>query len=382
MFKLEFPKAHPIDEMEALRREVRDFLAVEISGRTPAERALTWCGFDTEFSRKMGTKGWLGMTWPKCYGGHERTALERYVVLEEMLAAGAPVAAHWIADRQSGPLILRVGTEDQRRRFLPAIARGEIFFGAALSEPDTGSDLASARTRAVKTDEGYVVNGTKIWNTYGHCNHFTILFCRTEPPSPEARHKGFSQFIVDMSLPGIEVRPILDLAGKHHLNEIHFSDTLLPHDALLGPSGSGWQQVMSELANERSGPERFLSSFPLLIELGRAIGKQPSPQAASAYGRLAGQIAILRQMSLSVAAMLQTGEDPSVPAAIVKDLGAVLEQEIVEAARLVVATEPDLKGDDFASSLATTMLAAPSFSLRGGAREILRGIIARGLDLR
>lgn len=382
MFNFDVQQSSPGDAMETLRQEVREFLAIEICDRKPADRALSWAGYDAAFSQKVGEKGWLGMTWPKRYGGHERSALERYVVLEEMLAAGAPVSAHWIADRQSGPLILRVGTEEQRERFLPGIARGEIFFCAGLSEPDTGSDLASARTRAVETDDGYVVNGTKIWNTNGHRSQFMILFCRTDAPTAEARHAGFSQFIVDMSLPGIEVRPILDMAGEHHLNEIHFNDALLPKDALLGPKGSGWQQVISELANERSGPERFLSSFPLLVELARVLGQSPSPHGAASLGRLAGQVAVLRHMSLSVAGMLQRGEDPTVAAVIVKDLGAVLEQEIIEVARLTVATEPNRQGDDFTAALATTMLAAPSFSLRGGAREILRGIIARGLNLR
>ena len=382
MFNFNFPQVAFTDAMEALRLEVRDFLQVELRDRKPADRAQSWAGYDAEFSRKVGERGWIGMTWPKRYGGRERSALERYVVLEEMLAAGAPVSAHWIADRQTGPLILRVGSEVQRQHFLPKIACGNTFFCVGLSEPDTGSDLASARTRAVETDDGYVVNGTKLWTTNGHRSHFMVLFCRTDPPSAKARHAGFSQFIVDMSLPGIKVRPILDLAGLHHLNEIHFNDVLLPKDALLGPKGSGWNQVISELTNERSGPERFLSSFTLLVELGRAIGTQPSPHSAATLGRLAGQVAVLRQMSMSVAAMLQRGEDPSVAAAIVKDLGAVLEQEVVEVARLVVATEPNPLGNDFAATLATTMLAAPSFSLRGGAREILRGIIARGLNLR
>ncbi len=382
MFNFNFQQMATTDAMEELRLEVRDFLAVEIAGRKPVDRALSWAGYDAEFSRKIGERGWLGMTWPKEYGGHERSSLERYVVLEEMLAAGAPVSAHWIADRQSGPLILRVGTEDQRQRFLPKIAAGEYFFCAGLSEPDTGSDLSSARTRAVETDEGYVVNGTKIWNTNGHRSHFMILFCRTQAPNPDNRHQGFSQFIVDMSLPGVEIRPILDLAGEHHLNEIHFNDALLPKDALLGPEGSGWQQVISELGHERSGPERFLSSFPLLTQLTRAVGANPSPHAAATIGRLAGHVAVLRQMSLAVAAMLERGEDTNVAAAIVKDLGAVLEQEIVEVARLLVATEPNLDGDDFTASLAMTMLESPSFSLRGGAREILRSIIARGLNLR
>lgn len=382
MFRFEFSRVVATDAMEALRDEVREFLRTEIGDRRPADRALSWAGYDAQFSRKMGERGWLGMTWPKQYGGHERSSLERYVVLEEMLAAGAPVSAHWIADRQTGPLILRVGTEEQKNRFLPGIARGEIFFCAGLSEPDTGSDLSSARTRATATSDGYVVNGTKIWNTNGHRSAFMVLFCRTSPPDGQKRHTGFSQFVVDMSLPGIEVRPIIDMAGEHHLNEVHFNDVLLPKDALLGEEGSGWAQVMSELAHERSGPERFLSSFPLLTELARRLGREPSPEAAALLGKLSGQIAIMRQMSLSVASMLQNGQDPTVEAAIVKDLGALLEQTIVEGARLIAPTEPDFGGDDYSASLAVTMLAAPSFSLRGGAREILRGIIARGLDLR
>src|SRR5499427_9520426 len=146
---------------EALRAEVRDFLRRELGDAPAVLRAHSWGGFDRAFSQKMGTRGWIAMTWPKRYGGHERSALERYVVLEEMLAAGAPVSAHWIADRQSGPLLLRFGTEAQRQRFLPAIARGELAFAIGMSEPDSGSDLASIRTRAEKVDGGYRVKGTR-----------------------------------------------------------------------------------------------------------------------------------------------------------------------------------------------------------------------------
>src|SRR5438093_6678857 len=152
----------------ALREEVRDFRPAERGDAAPVRRAHSWGGFDREFSRKMGARGWIAMTWPKRYGGHERSALERYVVLEEMLAAGAPVGAHWIADRQSGPLLLRFGTEAQRQRFLPAITRGELAFAIGMSEPDSGSDLASIRTRAVPADGGYVVNGTKVWTSNAH----------------------------------------------------------------------------------------------------------------------------------------------------------------------------------------------------------------------
>lgn len=372
----------PDTDVEELRAAVREFLAEELADRPPVARAESWTGYSAEFSRKLGQRGWIGMTWPKRYGGHERSSLERYVVLEEVLAAGAPVSAHWIADRQSGPLILRVGTEDQRQRFLPAIAQGECFFSAGLSEPDTGSDLASARTRALPVDGGYVVNGTKVWTTNGHRSHFIILFCRTELPSKEARHAGFSQFIVDLSSPGIHISPILDLAGEHHINQVIFENVFLPDDALLGQPGDGWSQVIAELANERSGPERFLSSFTLLVELARQLGPKPSDEAAAAIGRLAAHICVLRSMSRSVAGMLSVGEDPSLQAAIVKDLGALLEQETPEIARDLVGTEPSLSRHDFGAVLASTILQAPSFSLRGGAREILRGIIARGIGLR
>jgi hypothetical protein len=382
MENLSFLRAPEIDGLDALRAEVRQFLAVELADRRPVARAESWTGFDASFSRKLGERGWIGMTWPKRYGGHERTSFERYVVLEEMLAAGAPVSAHWIADRQSGPLILRVGTEEQRLKYLPAIARGECFVSAALSEPDTGSDLASARTRAVAVDGGYIINGTKVWTTHAHHSHLLILFCRTSPPSKENRHEGFSQFIVDLTSPGIHISPILDLAGKHHINQIIFEDVFVPETTLLGAKGDGWKQVISELANERSGPERFLSSFTLLVELVRELGSNPSDEAVAVIGRLAGHICVLRNMSRSVAGMLHVGEDPTLQAAIVKDLGAVLEQEIPEIARRLVVSEPAADSLGFASVLAATLLQAPSFSLRGGAREILRGIIARGLGLR
>src|SRR5262245_35904149 len=160
-FSFSPPPASPA--AEELRREVRDFLARELAGGSAVNRAGSWGRRDPDFSRKMGARGWIGMTWPKKYGGHERSALERYVVLEEVLAAGAPMGAHWVADRQSGPLLLRFGTEAQRQSILPRIAAGECYFCIGMSEPDSGSDLAATRTRAVAVQGGFLVNGTKIW---------------------------------------------------------------------------------------------------------------------------------------------------------------------------------------------------------------------------
>ena len=378
-----FPPPPPSPEAEALRLEVRDFLRTELATRKPVEKAESWTGMDAEFSRKMGQRGWIGMNWPKQYGGQERSSLERYVVQEEMLAAGAPVALHWIADRQSGPLIIRVGTDEQKK-ILPRIAAGEAFFCIGMSEPDVGSDLASVRTRAAKVQGGYLVNGTKVWTSFAHKSHYMILFCRTGTSDKTDRHGGVSQFIVDLhNTPGITIRPIIALTGEHHFNEVVFQDAFLPEGALLGKEGDGWNQVTSELAFERSGPERFLSSFQLFVELINALGPHPTDAGAIAIGRLASHFMTLRRLSRSVAGMLQNGENPALQAALVKDLGALVEQELPEIARQLVDQEPDETSTQaFASVLAHTMMHAPSFSLRGGTREILRGIIARGLGLR
>jgi alkylation response protein AidB-like acyl-CoA dehydrogenase len=383
MTTLHFPSPARHEAAEALREEVRAFLADELATRTPLARADSWNGFDRDFSRKLGQRGWLGMTWPKQYGGHERSAFERYVVVEETLAAGAPVAAHWIADRQSGPSLLKYGTEEQKQTILPGIAAGETVFCIGMSEPDSGSDLAATRTRAVPADGGWRVTGTKLWTTGAHDADYMILFCRTSG-TPADRQAGTSQLLVDLrTTEGITIRPIIDLAGQHHFNEVHFEDAFLPATALIGTEGAGWEQVMSELAFERSGPERFLSSMQLLIELVGVLQDAPGEAAQLALGRLTAHLITLRRLSRGVAVMLEAGENPGTHAAIVKDLGATFEQELPDIARSLVDAEPDAAStSDFVAVLAHITMNSPSFSLRGGTREILRGIIARGLGLR
>jgi alkylation response protein AidB-like acyl-CoA dehydrogenase len=376
---LEFRPAALTPEAEALRAELRRFL--EAQRRAGAfEPALGgWGDFSADFSRAMGARGWIGMTWPERYGGRARPALERYVVTEEMLAAGAPTRAHWVADRQSGPLILRFGTEEQKRRFLPAIARGECYFCIGMSEPDSGSDLASIRTRARKVAGGWEVEGAKIWTSNAHRSHMMILFVRTAP-SGEDRHAGVSQFLVDLTWPGIAVRPIMNLADEHDFNEVAFDRVFVPDAMVVGTIGNGWNQVTSELAYERSGPERWLSTFALMKALADAVGPTPGAREAEALGRLVAHLATLRTMSLSVAGMLQEGANPNLAAAIVKDLGTQFEQELPEIARKLVP--PAARATVFAAALAYGVLWSPAFSIRGGTREILRGIIARGLGLR
>ena len=345
------------------------------------KRLNCWAVPDAQFSRALGQAGYIGMTWPKRYGGHERHPLERYTVLEELLAAGAPVGLHWIADRQSGNLLLRYGTEAQRQRFLPGIAAGELYFCIGMSEPGTGSDLASIRTRAVRTDEGWRVSGQKIWTTFAHHSQMMIALVRTEPGSE--RQAGLTQFLIDLSAPGVTVRPISDLVGGHDFNEVFFDEVLVADDMRVGEEGNGWKQATAELSLERSCPERYLSSFALLLELIRVAGPQPDDATRALIGRLTAELWTLRQMSRSTAARLAAGDDPMLEAAIVKDLGNIYEQALPRAVQAAMDGMNDLSADtDFARMTALLLQISPSFSLRGGTREILRGIIARGLGLR
>lgn len=376
----QFPIAELPPAALELRAEVRAFLREEIAAGAWKPAGDFCSHFSAEFSARVGAKGWIGLTWPKAYGGHERSTLERYVVTEEMLVAGAPVTAHWIADRQSGPLLLRFGTEAQRQKYLPGIARGEIYFAIGMSEPDAGSDLAAVRTRAELVEGGWKLNGRKVWTTYAHRCHYAITLARTGPAG-ESRHEGLTQFIVDLNAPGVTVTPIINMAGAHEFNEVLFEDVILPDDALVGQPGSGWHQVTSELAFERSGPERFLSSIRLFRGMVDAAGESPDPRVAEAVGRLAAHLSTLRQMSLSVAAMLGRGAMPNFEAALIKDLGNTFEREIPELARLLAPWLPG-RYAGFDAMLEECTLYAPSWTLRGGTREILRGIIARGLGVR
>jgi len=368
-------------EAEALRSQVRAFIADTLKDYPAVRRAESWMGHDPEFSRRLGAQGWIGMALPKRYGGAEASFFARYVVIEELLAAGAPVAAHWFADRQSGPQILHYGTEAQREKHLPAICRGEQYFCIGMSEPNSGSDLASIKTSARRAGDKWILNGQKVWTTYAHCSHYMIALVRTGESSK--RQEGLSQFLIDLSLPGITVRPIRDLTGAEHFNEVFFDNVELGADDMIGKEGEGWAQVTAELAFERSGPERFLSSIALLHSLIGAIGEEPDAFQAREIGRLAARLVTLRSMSLAVTMQLAEGKNPAWEAAVVKDLGTSFEQELPDIAHTLCDIMPAIQGGtDYARILAYLTQEAPSFSLRGGTREILRGIIARGLGMR
>jgi alkylation response protein AidB-like acyl-CoA dehydrogenase len=371
-------------EDEALRPGIRALVAQAVSDMSADRRARSWQGFDAGFSRLLGTHGYLGLNLPSAFGGKDRGPFARFVVVEELLGAGAPVAAHWIADRQSAPLILNYGTQAQREFYLPRICKGEAIFCIGMSEPGSGSDLAGVRTRAEKTAMGWQLNGQKIWTTNAMHSDFMIALVRTSG-TVEDRQAGLSQLIVDLKAPGVTIRPIVDLTGDAHFSEVFFENVQLGSDALIGEVGGGWKQVVAELAFERSGPERIYSSVVLLDGWVRHLQAAGRMDRATTIlvGQLTAKLATLRAMSLACTARLAAGESPVVEASLIKDLGTGFEQEL-----------PIVIGDDLAShpheavdsELYRTLLyvthIAPSFSLRGGTREILRGIIARGMGLR
>ncbi|WP_139837144.1 acyl-CoA dehydrogenase family protein [Mycobacterium szulgai] len=383
LFVFDPPEAKLPRGAAELRRQVREFIDEEGAAGAVLGRPAAWLhARDAEFSRRLAQRGWIGMWLPPEYGGNGDGWLKRYVVLEELVVAGAPVAAHWLADRQSGPSILKHGNEEQRRRYLPAIAEGRCFFSIGMSEKDAGSDLAAVQTRAVRTGDGWRITGTKMWTGGAHVNDYAIVLARTDPDA-EDRHHGLSQFIVDLKAPGVHTKPIRFLTGEHRFNEFHMDGVRGGPDMLLGEEGSGWQQVTAELAFERSGPERVLATTPLLVALVGELSAHPvSAEQQRRLGQLVARLVALRHMSLGVAATLESGGSTEMQAALVKDLGTRFQRELVNTAREILPVMPraDATIGSFAEVLSYAIRYSPTYTLGGGANEILRGVVIKGLE--
>jgi acyl-CoA dehydrogenase len=373
-------------QAEALRRRVREFLAQDVAAGRFTPTCNSWTeGFSAEFSARLGAMGWIGYHWPREYGGQGGSAFETLTINEELLAAGAPVAAHWIGARQSAPLLMRFGTEAQAREFVPRIASGTLYFAIGMSEPDVGSDLASVRTRAEQRGSAWVLNGRKVWTSGAHLSHFAIVLCRTAPADAPggkpARHAGLSQLIVDLRAKGVGIRPIRMLDGSHHFNEVIFDDVEVPNESLIGEPGDGWKQVTSELAYERSGPERFLSTMPLLDRCLRCVLDGAAGAGDVPVGKLLARLMTLRHMSQGIWGALGAGQAPAIEAAMVKDLGTNLERESIDMVREASSADPRLAGDVLLHELLqSTYLLAPTYNLRGGTNEVLRNMIAKNLQ--
>jgi len=361
--------------VEHLRRQVRDLTAQwRAEGRHPP-RSDNWMrGFDPDFSRELARRKLLGLAWPREHGGAGLGQVARLAVTEELLRAGAPVAAHWIGERQIGPALLRHGSPVLQAEILPLIVRAEAVFCLGMSEPEAGSDLAAVRTTARAVPGGWKVDGRKIWTTGAHHATHAYLLARTE--RGERKHHGLTEFIVDMDTPGIDVAPILDLAGEHHFNEITFTDVHVPAHRVLGTVGQGWRQVVEQLSFERGGPERVLSTYPLLARCLQALDTDPvsARDLHIDLGRLTARLATLRRLALDVARRVDDGHAPTVEAATLKYLGNTFENDVIGFARRVCRRIPD---PDLRAAFDQALLASPGFTIRGGAADVLLSLITR-----
>jgi alkylation response protein AidB-like acyl-CoA dehydrogenase len=359
-----------------LRADVRAFLAAE---RAAQPELFAHRGYDLGFTRRLAGQGWVGMMIPRQFGGGGRSAVEQFVVAEELLASGAPLGAHHAADRQTAPMLLRYGTEAQQERFLPGIADGSIGFALGMSEPDAGSDLAAVRTRAHRVEGGWAVSGTKVWTSWAQYVPWAIVLCRTSPKA-ESKHEGLSQLIIDLRGPGVAVHPIVTLDGRAHFCEVVLDEAFGPDELVLGEVGNGWRQVNAELAYERAGPDRWLSTFRVYRALVAIAARRPDASTAALAGRCAAWYRTLHELSYGIARRVSEGGDPATEAAVVKDLGTAFEQQVLELGR--TALDGAIEAGDaaeLAAELAELVLVAPGFTIRGGSTEILRTVISRGL---
>jgi acyl-CoA dehydrogenase len=383
--RLEFTPLRLPESAQRLRAEVRAFIQAEIDAGlfNPDIPTDDW-EIHRQFARKVAARGWIGMTWPKKYGGQERSYLDRYVVNEEMMAANAPNSVYFTADRQSGPTLIKYASERMKAEVLPKIIAGEACFCIGMSEPDSGSDLFAAKCRATRVDGGWKVNGSKIWTTNAHHADYMIGLFRTSPPTKENRRHGLTSLLIDMKAPGITCHLIHQMSGLRDFNQVLFDDVFVSDDHLIGEVDGAWKQATTELAYERSGPERFLETFATLRNLVGLAGSEPDGRTAEAVGRLVAEIHSLRRMSVSVAGMLEAGREPVSEAAIVKDLGTIWEQELPHRVRQAAAyfRRDSENYDHFERVLNFHSRIAPKLTIQGGTTEILRGVIARGLGLR
>jgi len=373
-------------QQQEFRAEIRHFLAAEIPADSTTEDG--WIvGYSPAFSRKLGARGWIGLTWPKEYGGQERSYLDRLVLTEELLRAGAPVAAHWLGDRQVGPALLAYGSEEQKAELLPRVTKGEIVFCLGMSEPGSGSDLASLRTKAIEEGDHFVLNGQKIWTSFAHVADYAYLVARTDPDAP--KHKGISEFLVDMKTPGITVRPLVDITKEHHFNEVFFDNVKVEKKWVIGEKNRGWYQIASQLDYERSGIERLLSNYPLFrdtVKYAQETGLAKDPLVRNQLAQMQIELDMGRFMVYKVAWLLTQGHVPNHEAAMAKCFCTEVEQRIAQTVCNLLGDYsvllPGSPAARLAGRAARGYLYAPAYTIQGGTSNVLRNIMAiRGLGL-
>ena len=350
-------------EQEALRAEAAAVAADAVArfGRSND----SWInGFSKEFSKELGARGWIGMTWPdNPYSGQRRPAIDRLIVGEELIKAGAPIGASWFADRQMGPALLSYGTPDQQAEFLPGIVAGDTTWCIGMSEPNSGSDLASLKTTAEREGDEFVINGQKIWTSFGNVADYCYLICRTRTDGPP--HAGISEIIVPMDTPGIEVRPIKDMTTNRHFAEVFYTDVRVPAANLVGTEGAAFKQTMKQLEHERGGIDRLVSNYALYrIALEHADTSDP----------------VVRQEIADIEMKYRIGR-----ILVVRE---VLRQapEGFSAATKCFCTEHEIRVSDFVAKVlgphATLwddvtrgLVYAPGYTIMGGTSNVMRNIL-------
>lgn len=320
-------------------------------------------GYSRDFAREMAGLGWIGMTWPVEYGGGGRPAIDRLIVGEELIAAGAPLAAMWFADRQMGPTLIAYGRPDQQAAFLPGILAGETTWCIGMSEPDAGSDLASLGTRADRDGDVFVINGQKIWTSFGEVADYCYLICRTSSEGPP--HAGISEIIVPMDTPGIEVRAITDMTTNRHFAEVWYNDVRVPVDNLVGVEGNAFKQTMRQLEHERGGIDRLVSNRALYqLALERAdtsdpLIRQQIAELESAY-RI-GRILVIREV---------LGQAPGGFSAATKCFCTEHEWRVAQFVARVLGADA-LLWNEITAGLAY----APGYTIMGGTSNVMRNIL-------
>jgi alkylation response protein AidB-like acyl-CoA dehydrogenase len=355
-----------------LAEEARS-LALEWRGADAGVREDSWLvGADTAFSEELGRRGWLGMTWPSEVGGGARAPIERLVVYEALIAAGAPVAASWFADRQIGPTLLEYGTPDQQRRWLPEIIAGRSLWCIGMSEPDAGSDVASLRTKAERDGAEWVVSGQKIWTSGAAEADWCYVICRTDPAAPP--HQGLSELVVDMRSPGIEVRPIRDAVDNRHFCEVHFDAVRVPAENLIGDENGSFRQVMRQMEHERGGIDRLVSNRALYDDV-LAVADTSDPRVRQEIARIESGYRIGRLMVLREV----LGQAPQGFSAATKTFCTELEQRVAVLCVRLLGPEALLWDGPHTSPLGARasrgICYAPGYTIMGGTTQILRNIL-------
>jgi 3-oxocholest-4-en-26-oyl-CoA dehydrogenase alpha subunit len=386
------------DEQEAFRREVVAFLEKEIPALDmKLDRYEMAGGSSREFSRKLAEKKWIGLTWPKEFGGSERGYLNKMILSEQLIRYRAPTGYHFTAERQIGPAIIKFGQKWQKDYFLPRFINAEdnITFCLLFSEPDAGSDLAAIKTTAIPEGDNYVINGQKVWSSGAHHANYGWLLARTNPDPAVPGHIACSEFILDLKTPGITIRPILNIMGEHHFNEVFFDNVKIDKKYLVGKENDGFKQIVAQLDYERAGIERLMQNHLVYERLKAHIGEGELPLEdpgflywiRDAFARLETEFTIGRLLCYQTAWMIDQGKPMSSQAALCKALCSQYEHRLNDVATRLLGASSLIMGEEnpyapWEGLVAQSYLHSPGYTLQGGAVEILKNIVAqRGLKL-